>query len=73
DMERIVSEHRVGVVLADEAPEELARVVAEARALASDAEVQARCRRVARMLFDVDRGSARYAELYRQILGAARP
>lgn len=69
DLERIVEEHRVGVVLNDDSPEELRRVAAAARALAADPEARDRCRSVARQLFDVDAGAARYGQLYQELLG----
>jgi glycosyltransferase involved in cell wall biosynthesis len=68
DLERIVEQHRVGVVLRGEESAAFGAVAEELRALLSDPELAQRCRAVARELFDVDAGSRRYRELYDRVL-----
>lgn len=68
DLESLVAEHGVGVVLDGEDAEAMARAASAARALAADAATSERCRELARACFDVERGSRRYAALYRTML-----
>ncbi len=68
DLESIVEEHRVGVVLRGESDEALSAAAAATRSLLEDPELPARCREVARALFDVDVGARRYGELYQRLL-----
>jgi glycosyltransferase involved in cell wall biosynthesis len=70
DLERIVEQHRVGVVLRGEDEAAFSAAAEELRALLSDPELAARCRAVARDMFDVDAGSRRYSELYDRVLAA---
>jgi glycosyltransferase involved in cell wall biosynthesis len=67
DLESIVEENGVGVVLRGEDEDSIRQAALRMRELAVDSEAQARCRRVARELFDVNSGAARYAELYERL------
>jgi glycosyltransferase involved in cell wall biosynthesis len=67
DLEKIVIDHRVGVVLHGEDDRSIADAATRMKALLQDAEVSERCRSVARALFDVDVGSARYEAVYQQL------
>lgn len=67
DLEAIVTEHRVGVVLRGDDGDAVRAAATELRALLSDPGLPARCRQVARELFDVDAGARRYAELYDEL------
>lgn len=71
DMEAIVTEHEVGVVLRGEDEQALNAAANQVLALQADPETPERCRRVARELFDVDAGAARYASLYESLLHSA--
>jgi glycosyltransferase involved in cell wall biosynthesis len=64
DLEKVVREHRVGVVLQTDRDDALQRAASELLSLLDEPELPGRCRRVAEQLYDADRGSDRYAELY---------
>lgn len=64
DLESIVESHRVGVVLRAEDDDSVVAAATAVRALAADPAVRNRCRQLALERFDVDTGSARYADLY---------
>lgn len=68
DLETIVQEHAVGVVLRGEDEAAMARAAREVRAMAEDRQVRERCRRVAREMFDVEVGTARYGAIYHRLL-----
>jgi glycosyltransferase involved in cell wall biosynthesis len=68
DLEQIVTTRRIGVVLEGEDEVSIAEAARRLRALATEPGMPERCRAVARELFDVDAGAARYAELYRRLL-----
>jgi glycosyltransferase involved in cell wall biosynthesis len=68
DLAETVERHRVGVVLEDESGEAIAAAALAARTLNGDPALSQRCQRIARELFDVEVGSRRYADLYRQLL-----
>lgn len=68
DLEAIVERHRVGVVLRGEDDRTISQAATELRALAADPELPKRARELASQRFDVEAGSAAYAELYRRLL-----
>jgi glycosyltransferase involved in cell wall biosynthesis len=68
DLEGIVERHRVGAVLRGSDARALADAVTRLRVLLVDESVQERCRAVARELFDVEAGTAKYAALYRRLI-----
>jgi glycosyltransferase involved in cell wall biosynthesis len=68
DLTEIVQSRGVGVVLAGEDPASLEAAAVEIRKLASDRDAGLRCRALAREMFDVEQGSARYAEIYKHLL-----
>ena len=67
DLESIVEDHNVGVVLRGEDEASIRTAALRMLALAADPEAQSRCRRMAGELFDVNLGTARYAQLYRSL------
>lgn len=67
DLEELVVRHGVGVVLRGDDDAAVVSAVQELAALQADPEIAGRCRRLARTRFDVDTGSARYADLYRRL------
>ena len=69
DLSAIMSDHRVGVTVADESEAGLAASAAEALALASDPAVRAAGPRLAAELYSVDEGAAAYLALYRELCG----
>jgi glycosyltransferase involved in cell wall biosynthesis len=69
DLERLVEDHAVGAVLRGEDDASIAAAAARLRALAADPAARERCRRLAVERFDVASGSARYAEIYRGLVG----
>jgi glycosyltransferase involved in cell wall biosynthesis len=71
DMEAIVTEYQVGVVLRGEDQLALNAAADQIQVLQADSHTSERCRRVARELFDVDVGAARYASLYESVLNGA--
>ena len=68
DTVAIVERERVGVVLEGEGEAAIREAADRLRELLADPELPARCRRVARDLFDVEAGSRAYSELYRSLL-----
>jgi len=69
DSGAIVGHHRVGVVLASLDLASMDQSFAELSNVLHDSGIRERCRRVARDLFDVDAGAARYRGLYRRLIG----
>ena len=67
DLEALVDTHGVGVVLEGETAQDIATGADKIRSLARNPEIPGRCRALAARLFDVDSGSAAYAELYREL------
>jgi glycosyltransferase involved in cell wall biosynthesis len=68
DLDQLVEENGVGVLLHSEDDADLGEAVTVARGMAADPQVRKRCRALARERFDVEEGSRRYAELYRQLI-----
>ncbi len=68
DLERIVTDYQVGAVLRGEDDTRIADAAGTMRDLARDAEMPDRCRSVARELFDVDTGGARYSAIYHRLI-----
>lgn len=73
DLDRIVTGHRIGVVLADDSRASLEAAARELVALAADPGTAARCRAVAESHFDVATGAARYAALWQALVNRGRP
>jgi glycosyltransferase involved in cell wall biosynthesis len=73
DLEEIVEARRIGVVLRGEDDAAMAEAAAQMALLVQDTELSRRCRTTAEELFDVDRGSQRYAELFRLLVGTPSP
>jgi glycosyltransferase involved in cell wall biosynthesis len=71
DLERIVEEGGVGVVLREEDDASLADAAERVKRLAVDPAVRARCRAVAREVFDVEAGARAYATLYESLTAPA--
>jgi glycosyltransferase involved in cell wall biosynthesis len=69
DLEAIVEDRGVGVVLRGDDDASIAAAAARVRALEGDRELPERCRRLARERFDLVAGTARYADIYRRLLG----
>jgi len=68
DMDRILSSHRVGILVRDFTSDEYQRAAAEAWALASEPSTVERCRSLARTAFDLETvGAARYLGVYRRL------
>jgi glycosyltransferase involved in cell wall biosynthesis len=72
DVAAIVEQYEVGVVLRGEDDEAMRDAAARLRLLLQDDALTARCRMVARQLFDVDSGSRSYAEIYDRLLTSNR-
>lgn len=68
DSGTIVRDGRVGVVLPTVDSETLAAAVAQLRSLVSDPGVGARCRSVAKEVFDLDTGVERYRGIYQRLI-----
>jgi glycosyltransferase involved in cell wall biosynthesis len=68
DLEAIVENRRIGVTLAADADEAVAGAAEKILALARDPGTRDRCRAAARELFDVDRGSDAYRDVYRELI-----
>lgn len=69
DVGRIISDHRVGVLVADAGESALVAALAELDALLQDPDLASRCRRAAEDLFSLSAGTAAYNLLYEDILG----
>jgi glycosyltransferase involved in cell wall biosynthesis len=67
DMAEIVRRERVGVVIEDDHDSALRATAQSLLRLAADPEARARCREVARRLFDLSEGTRRYADLYERL------
>ena len=70
DVGEIIRRYRVGVLVEESSASAMRRAVEELRALLADPELPARCREAAEAWFSLDRGAARYGEIY-QAVGAA--
>jgi glycosyltransferase involved in cell wall biosynthesis len=70
DVERLVTERRVGTVLVSEDEAGFAAAADAIRMLLAEPELPTRCRELARELFDVEAGAAAYLSLY---AGLRRP
>lgn len=68
DLGELVERYRVGVVLRGEDSRAFEVAAREMRELLADPDLSDRCRRLASERFDVDRGSAQYAALYRDLI-----
>lgn len=68
DVERLVTEWRVGTVLTSEDSAGLTRAAESIRGLLADPELPARCKALARELFDVEVGTEAYRRLYKELL-----
>jgi glycosyltransferase involved in cell wall biosynthesis len=68
DLESLVEDHQVGVVLRGEDDRSVADAAERVRALAADHETRERCRRLALEQFDIDAGTARYADVYSRMI-----
>lgn len=71
DSAEIASSERVGVVVEELSPPGYARAADELVRLAAEEGIRERCRRAAETHFDLARGVARYAAVYRAISGRA--
>ncbi len=67
DLPALVSDHRVGVILAGEAPEEFDALIADLRELHGDADLPARARALAARLFSLEAGVAAYRRIYHEL------
>lgn len=72
DVARIVTEYRVGVLIADASPGAMERGAAELDELIRDPALPARCRTAAEAVFSLASGTKAYRTLYADILGEAR-
>lgn len=73
DMDKLVTEERVGVVVESFSPEALAESAARALRMADDRDIRTRCRRVARQFFDLAAiGGAGYLNVYRRVAAEER-
>lgn len=68
DVARIVTEHRVGVLLEGPAPAQIAAALDALDRLMADPDLPARCRAAAERVFSLAAGVADYGNLYRGIL-----
>jgi glycosyltransferase involved in cell wall biosynthesis len=68
DVARIITEHRVGVIVKGPGELEMAEAYAQLCELLGDSDLAARCRRTAEALFSLEVGADAYREIYRSIL-----
>lgn len=68
DVARIVTEHRVGVLLEGPEPTQLAAAFEALEALRADPNLSARCRAAAREVFSLTAGTNAYRALYQSVL-----
>ncbi len=68
DVARIVTEHRVGVLLEGPEPTQLAAAFEALEALRADPNLSARCRAAAHEVFSLTAGTNAYRALYRSVL-----
>lgn len=68
DVARIISEHRVGVVVADAGEAAMAAALAELDELLQTPDLAQRCRKAAEEVFSLGAGTAAYNLLYQRIL-----
>ncbi len=69
DVAGIVRRYRVGVIARDSSNEAMDEAVKELVQLRKDPELSVRCRRTAKKLFSLERGTEAYRALYGQLLG----
>lgn len=68
DVARIITEYRVGVLVADAGEAAMTAALAELDALMQDPDLARRCRQAAQEVFSLEAGSAAYSALYQEIL-----
>ena len=68
DVEKVIRQHRVGVLASGSTAAEMDACVAELLALLQDPQLASRCRRTAEQLISLESGTAAYRQLYAQIL-----
>ena len=71
DVARIIRDHRVGVVVRGSAEPEMQAAFDALLVLLADPGLATRCRKAAEELFSLDAGTAAFAALYEQVIGAA--
>ena len=71
DVARIIRDHNVGVVVSGATAPEMQAAWDALLALLADPGLPARCRGAAEALFSLDAGTAAFAALYEQVIGAA--
>jgi len=64
DVGEIIERYRVGVLVTENTDESMRSAVAALKALLNDPDLSARCRRAAEDWFSLEKGAARYDELY---------
>lgn len=68
DTDRIVVQHKVGVVLHDNSNESIRIALNEMNELLKDPELASRCKRAADHIFSVDSGTCSYATIYKRLV-----
>ena len=68
DVERIVMEHRVGILVASSARADMIAALDALDALMGDPELPERCRRAAESVYALDNGTRKYAEIYHRLV-----
>jgi glycosyltransferase involved in cell wall biosynthesis len=68
DVEKILREHRVGVIVSDSGDDAMVAALKELQELQRDPELASRCRTAAAEIFSLDRGTQIYRDLYRVIV-----
>lgn len=70
DVERIVTEYRVGVLVGGSTPDDMATAFRELELLMADPNLPKRCRAAAEALFSLEAGTESYRNLYADVLKA---
>ena len=70
DVARIVSEHRVGVLVEGPEPAQMAAALTDLEALRADPDLPRRCRAAAEAVFALSVGTEAYRQLYAEIVAA---
>lgn len=73
DVARIVTEHRVGVLVKGPGEDELNASLAELEDLLADPGLSDRCRSAAETVFSLDSGTRSYARLYGEVINGSLP
>jgi glycosyltransferase involved in cell wall biosynthesis len=73
DLDKLVTEHRVGAVLHTDSEDSIRTAAHELRELADDVTAPDRCRALAAQLFGIEAGVQSYLALYQALLCEARP